>query len=325
MIYPEPLPSDQGLPLAGGWVRFERVRLWSRDAAPQIVAARSLPSDVLDRLTQSRAPIAGISHSQPRLMGVLNLTPDSFSDGGQLVKPAALRARLTAMAEADLIDAGAESTRPGAEFVPPKVELERLAPIWDAVPPGLLSIDTRKAPVAQAALAQGVAMINDVSGGTFDPDLIQAVARSEAALCLMHGPFDPSTMQDAPNYMNVVLDVFDFLSERLAEARAAGIPDHRLMIDPGIGFGKTTAHNLALIHALPLFHALGVPVLLGVSRKRLIGELGHAPQPLQRLPGTLALTLHAVAQGVQWHRVHDVAEIAQGLALWKAARGMEDE
>ena len=150
------------------------------------------------------------------------------------------------------------------------------------------------------------------------------VAETGAHLILMHGPFDPATMQDAPDYADVVLDVYDWLEARIAHVVAAGIPRARIVADPGIGFGKTHDHNLALLRALPLFHGLGVPLMLGVSRKGLIGRMGREPQADRRMPGTLALTLHAVAQGVQWHRVHDAAEIAQGLACWRAVQGQTE-
>lgn len=324
-VYAQPIPAADGLPLAGGWVRFTHARVLRRDGPSEIVEAERLPPDLLERLTAARPPLGRLSTDRPRLMGVLNVTPDSFSDGGQFDDVDAAVAHVRAMAPADLIDVGAESTRPGARTLTSDEEAGRLMPVLDALRDVRVSVDTRKSAIAQTAINAGAAMINDVSGGTFDPDMFATVASSDAALCLMHGPFDPATMQEAPNYMNVVLDVYDFVKERLNAARAASIPSNRLMIDPGIGFGKTQAHNLALIRALPLFHGLGVPILLGVSRKKFIGTIGDAPQADQRMPGTLALTLHAVAQGVQWHRVHDVAQIAQGLALWQAAQVGGDE
>ena len=322
-LYALPLPGPEGLPLAGGPVRFARARLLRRDGPSEMVDAEALPDDLLRRLTAPRPPVAGLPSDRTRLMGVLNVTPDSFSDGGRFQGADAARAQADAMAEACLIDLGAESTRPGARTVPAEEEIARLRPVLGALEGRAVSVDTRKAAVARAALDAGAAMINDVSGGTYDGDMLSTVAASGAGLCLMHGPFDPATMQDAPNYTNVAMDVFDFLSERLGAARAAGVAGDRLMADPGIGFGKTEAHNLALLAALPLFHGLGVPLLLGVSRKGFVGRIGRAPAPIARMPGTLALTLRAVAQGVQWHRVHDVAEIAQGLRLWEAVRQAE--
>ncbi|KIT17202.1 dihydropteroate synthase [Jannaschia aquimarina] len=324
MTYALPLVSADGLRLAGGWARFSHARLVRRDGPSEIVRAEDVPAGLLERLTSPRPPVAGHATDRPRLMGILNVTPDSFSDGGWLTGADAVREAADRMGAADLLDVGGESTRPGATEVPVEEEAARVAPAFAALMDRTTSIDTRKAQVARAAIAAGAAMVNDVSGGTFDPDMLPVVAESDAALCLMHGPFDPATMQEAPSYANVVLDVYDFLEDRIATAIAAGIQRSRLVADPGIGFGKTEAHNLALLRALPIFHGLGVPLLLGVSRKGFIGRIGAAPQVNARMPGTLALTLHAVSQGVQWHRVHDVAEIAQGLALWNAVHRAEE-
>jgi dihydropteroate synthase len=181
-----------------------------------------------------------------------------------------------------------------------------------------ISIDTRKARVAAAALSAGAALINDVSALGFDPAMAATVAASGAALCLMHAQGSPETMQAEPRYDDVLLDVYDHLAERLAAAEAAGIARARVLLDPGIGFGKTVEHNLALLRGLSLFHGLGCPILLGVSRKRFIGTLGGAEAADARTPGTLAVTLAGLAQGVQMHRVHDVAEIAQGIRLYEA-------
>ena len=227
-----------------------------------------------------------------------------------------------AAAGADILDIGGESTRPGAGVVPEPEEIARTAPLIAAlraagqVPP--VSVDTRKAGVARAALDAGAVLVNDVSALGYDSGMAALVAGRGAALCLMHAQGTPETMQAAPRYDNVLLDVYDFLEARLALAEAAGIARARILVDPGIGFGKTEAHNLALLRGLSLFHGLGCPILLGASRKRFIGSIGGAGQADARGPGTLAVTLAAVAQGVQLHRVHDVAEVAQGLRLWQA-------
>ncbi|UWQ21090.1 dihydropteroate synthase [Jannaschia sp. W003] len=320
MTHALPIPGPEGLPLAGGPVRFAKARLLRRGRPPETVSAESLPDALLARLTAPRPPFAGLPHDRTRIMGILNVTPDSFSDGGRHFAPEAAARAAAAMEAADLVDVGAESTRPGAAPVEADEEWRRLAPVLEMLGGRRVSVDTRRAETARRAIGAGAAVVNDVSGGTFDPHMLRTVADSDAALCLMHGPFDPAVMQDAPRYDDVVLDVYDFLEARLGAARAAGIPDGRLMADPGIGFGKTEPHNLALLRALPLFHGLGVPILLGVSRKGFIGRVGAAPQSDRRMPGTLALTLDAVRKGVQWHRIHDVPEIAQGLALWRAVQ-----
>ena len=314
------------LPLAGGWVWFDRVELLERGRAPQVVPVSDAPASVLDVMTAPRAPMAGLTWDEPRLMGILNVTPDSFSDGGQYFDPAAARAQAQAMAgAADILDIGGESTRPGAVLVPEAEETARTAPVIAALRAGGLvlpvSIDTRKAGVAEAALAAGASMVNDVSGLTFDAALAPMVAQAGVPLCLMHAQGTPQTMQEDPRYDDVLLDVYDWLAARIAVAEAAGISRDRIMVDPGIGFGKTQAHNLALLARLSLFHSLGCPVLLGVSRKRFIGTIGGADTPTDRMPGTLALTLAGVAQGAQLHRIHDVPQARQALRLWQASTG----
>ncbi|WP_313135289.1 dihydropteroate synthase [Paracoccus jeotgali] len=317
-FYWRPIPVSEGaLPLAGGWLRFDHVERLSRHAPPQILPASAAPADVLARLTTPRPPIMGLALDRPLIMGVVNATPDSFSDGG-LHQPLP---RGTALIEqgADLLDIGGESTRPGAADISEADELSRILPTITALSSRCpISVDTRKAGVAGPAIRAGAGMVNDVSGLDFDPALAGVVADRGVALCLMHAQGVPATMQNDPRYDDVLLDVYDALHERLNRTLAAGVPRARIVLDPGIGFGKTTAHNLAILARIGLFHALGCPVLLGVSRKRFIGEIGQAPDPLDRAPGTLALTLAAVAQGVQMHRVHDVAVVRQGLALWRA-------
>jgi dihydropteroate synthase len=310
------------LALAGGWCWFDRVEVLSRAARPRIIPASDLPAPVLHRLTAPRAPFAGLTMDRPRLMGILNVTPDSFSDGGRFLGAGAAVAQATAMAEgAEIIDIGGESTRPGAVEVPVAEEITRTVPVIEALRDGGLtapiSIDTRKAPVAEAALQAGATVVNDVSAFDFDPALGPLVAKSDAPVVLMHAQGVPATMQDDPLYADVLLDVYDALAARLARAEALGIDRARIVLDPGIGFGKTLAHNLTLLRGLTLFHGLGCPILLGTSRKRFIGTIGRA-EPPDRAPGSIATALAGIAQGVQITRVHDVAETRQALRLWQA-------
>ncbi|KGJ18372.1 dihydropteroate synthase [Paracoccus sanguinis] len=315
---PEPVPIEGRWRLAGGWVRFSRLERLARGAAPEIVD--DAPPEVIAALTRPRPPVLGLSMDRPRLMGIVNVTPDSFSDGGRWTEDGGVgRARALAAAGAEILDIGGESTRPGAAEVPAAEETARVLPAISALAGvAALSVDTRKAPVARATVAAGAGMVNDVSGLDFDPGMAAAVAETGAALCLMHAQGLPETMQDDPRYGDVLLDVYDALAARIARAEAAGVPPARIVVDPGIGFGKTTAHNLALLRRIGLFHGLGVPVLLGVSRKRFIGQIGGGAEAPARDPGTLALTLAAVAQGIQIHRIHDVAPVRQGLSLWQA-------
>lgn len=321
---------DAALTLAGGPFWFAQMRVFRRDAAPELAPAMHAPPDILDRLTASRGEIAGLSMDRPRLMGILNVTPDSFSDGGQFNAPDAALAQALRMQDegADIIDVGGESTRPDAAEVPVSDEIARTAPVIAAirvqsdVP---ISIDTRKAAVAQAAIEAGAGLINDVAAFTFDPDLADMTAQASLPVCLMHAQGDPQTMQDDPRYDDVLLDVYDFLAARVAVAEAAGIPRAQIMVDPGIGFGKTVDHNLTLLRGIALFHGLGCPILLGASRKRFIGVIGGGETATDRVSGSVAVALHAARQGVQFLRVHDIFATRQALDLEWAINGAAEE
>ncbi|MGH1357116.1 MAG: dihydropteroate synthase, partial [Thalassovita sp.] len=222
---------------------------------------------------------------------------------------------------ADLIDVGGESTRPGAAYVPVDQEIARTAPVIQAIRRELdvpISIDTRKTPVARETVAAGASIVNDVSGFTFDADLAGFCAAEQLPVMVMHAQGDPQTMQDAPTYHDVLLDVYDFLETRVDALVAAGIPRGQIIVDPGIGFGKNLQHNLLLLNRLSLFHALGCAILLGVSRKRFIGTIANAPDPKDRAAGSISVGLRAVMDGVQMLRVHDVAETRSALDLWMA-------
>lgn len=330
LIQTDPIRATGAYTLASGWGWFTHVQHLNRSGGGKVIAADDAPASWISALTQPRPAIAGLDFSRPRLMGILNVTPDSFSDGGRFNAPEAARARALALESdgADIIDIGGESTRPGADFIPVVEEKARTVPVIEAVRRGStipISIDTRKAAVADAALHAGAGIVNDVAAFTFEPDLARIAAAAGAPVCLMHAQGDPATMQNDPSYANVLLDVYDFLEERVEFACAQGIPRENIIVDPGIGFGKTVAHNLALIAGLSLFHGLGCPVLLGVSRKKFIGTLGNAPDSDDRLPGSLAIALRAVEQGVQIIRAHDIAETRQALTLWEAAAGLCNE
>ena len=257
-----------------------------------------------------------------RVMGILNVTPDSFSDGGRYPSAVAAVAAGIAMhrAGAAIIDVGGESTRPGAEPVPADEELARVMPVVEGlVAAGVpVSIDTMKPQVMAAATRAGAAMINDVTALRYAPESLAVAAASGAAVVLMHMAGTPRTMQQAPHYADVVTEVFAFLSERIAAAEAAGIPRARLVADPGIGFGKTLAHNQALLARLERFLGLGVPLMVGASRKSLIPGLAGPAEPGARLGGSLALAIRAAQAGAAWVRVHDVPETVQALAVWRA-------
>jgi dihydropteroate synthase len=257
---------------------------------------------------------------RPLLMAIVNLTPDSFSDGGRHVDPeVAIDAALTMVGQgADILDLGAESTRPGAAPVTPDEELRRLLPVLEGlagcgVP---LSVDTRKPEVMRAVLAAGADMVNDVAGFA-SQEAVEAVAASNCGLVVMHMKGEPGTMQQAPEYHDVVAEVGNWLSARVAALEAAGVAANRIVADPGIGFGKTVEHNLALLATLGELAAAGWPVLAGVSRKSLLGALTGRPVH-GRLAGSLAAALACVARGARIVRVHDVAETRDALRVWQA-------
>jgi dihydropteroate synthase len=313
-----------GLPLAGGPFGFTRAEVLTRAGNEGVIAVADVPADWQLRLRQARPLLAGSAGHQgrnlPLVMGILNITPDSFSDGGRHADAKAAVAAAWAMhrAGAAIIDIGAESTRPGAPELPVADELARLAPLWAGLAGLPVSIDTRKAAVMAASLDAGAAMVNDVSALTHDAAALPLVAARGCPVILMHHQGTPATMQIAPHYDDVLLDVYDWLEGRIAAAMAAGIAPERIVVDPGIGFGKGLDHNLALLKGLSLLHGLGVPILLGASRKSLISKIAGDTPVEQRLPGSLALALAGAQAGVQILRVHDVPETVQALALWRA-------
>lgn len=266
---------------------------------------------------------------QPQVVGILNVTPDSMSDGGEFLDdPAAANDHAAAMLEggAAMIDIGGESTRPGAAAVWEGDELKRVLPAVEAVAlmGAAISVDTRRPAVMEAALQAGAHVINDVSALRYDPRSIELAAEANVPVVLMHTPGKPdaagSDLHADAHYANVVLDVFDWLAAARDRAVSAGVDAGNVILDPGIGFGKSLAENLALLNALPLFHALGCPLLLGASRKRMIGALSNEAAAHQRLGGSLALAVKGMDAGVQLLRVHDVLETVQARNVWRGLR-----
>ena len=255
-------------------------------------------------------------------MGILNVTPDSFSDGGQWSSHDAAIAKGVALAAdgADVIDVGGESTRPGAAAVPEDEELRRVMPVVEKLAASgyVVSIDTAKAAVARAAVEAGAAVVNDVSAATLDPLMLPTVAELGVPYVLMHMRGTPRTMQQDPRYDDVVAEVFDHLAETLDHAVAFGIARERVVVDPGIGFGKTVAHNLELLRRTRELTSLGRPVMVGTSRKSFIGKLTDGAQEDDRLEGSLASAAIAVANGAAMVRVHDVAETVRAVAVARA-------
>jgi len=281
-------------------------------------------------LTSARAPLQlgerTIRLDQPQVMGIVNATPDSFSDGGRFADaPAAAEAGAQMAADgAAIIDVGGESTRPGARIIWEGDEIERIAPVIRQLGGGgvAVSADTRKADVMTAAVEAGARMVNDVSALTYDERSANVVAASGVPVVLMHHKGPPETMQDDPHYDDVLVEVYLWLEERIGAAVEAGIAREKILVDPGFGFGKKLVHNLELMNGLALFHSLGCPLVLGASRKRTIGALSNEAPADRRLGGSIAFALKAVEQGVQILRVHDVFETVQALRVW---RGLRDQ
>ncbi len=361
-IYLKPtwfIPSPIGLPdgsaarMANGLIWFQGFELTALDGARRIArqvvpvagfddATAALPESLAERARQLAARISAlrppigfgertIRFDSPQLMAILNVTPDSFSDGGRNVgdpQAAADAGFAMAAAGAALIDVGGESTRPKAEKIWEGDEIARIVPVIErlaaaGVP---VSVDTRKAAVMEAALAAGAAIVNDVSALAHDPRSLDVVARAGCPVILMHAPSAGDDPHDrsalgATGYGDVVADVFDHLESRIAACLAAGIPRERIIVDPGLGFGKSLADNLALVNGLATFQGLGVPLLFAGSRKRLIGALSNEAPAADRLGGSVALAFRAAELGAQMVRVHDVQESVQALHLW---RGLAD-
>ncbi len=263
---------------------------------------------------------AGLTLDRPRIMGILNVTPDSFSDGGSRATPDDAIAAGMAMAEdgAEILDVGGESTRPGADLVPPEVEQDRVVPVIKALAAAGLrvSVDTRNADTMRAALAAGAQIVNDVSALTHDPRSLAVVAEHRCPVVLMHMRGTPATMMDEAKYQDVVSEVRTELLEHVQRAIRGGVGPEQIVIDPGIGFAKHTPHSLALLRGLPRLADLGYPLLIGISRKAIIGNLSGEPQAARRLGGSLAAGLFAVLRGASILRVHDVRATVQAVRVW---------
>jgi len=318
--------------LAGSARAFDTVELLSRTASGIATTVTPVPAllhvlkgepelratieAALHRLTAPRPKWAGFTFDRPLIMGILNVTPDSFSDGGQFADPtrAISHGRVLVAAGADIVDVGGESTRPGAAPVTPDDEFARIGPVIQALAATgtVISVDTRHANVMARALEAGARIVNDIAALS-QPGAIEVAAKSRASVVLMHMQGDPSTMQRAPRYDLASLDIVEFLAARIAACVSAGVAHDAIVVDPGIGFGKTKAHNLEILARIGLLHDLGTGVLVGASRKSFLGGTVDA-----RLAGSLAVAIHAVQQGVQILRVHDVAETRAAIATTEA-------
>ena len=322
--------------LAGGMLWFSAYEVIEDDRR-RTVAIADLDTLLSDEraaklhaaITAPRAPLVlgerTLRFDQPSVAGILNVTPDSFSDGGTLHEnPASAASAGVALAAAGaaMIDVGGESTRPGAATVWEGDEISRVVPVIERLARSgtLVSIDTRKAAVMEAALGAGAAIVNDVSALLWDDRALEVVAKAGCPVVLMHSPEPSKGPHGGSGYQDVVVEVFDWLEDRIAAVVAGGVDRSRIIVDPGIGFGKSLSDNLALINGLAIFHGLGCPILLGASRKRMIGALSNEAPVGERLGGSVALAMAGVAAGAQILRVHDVAETVQAVRVWRGLR-----
>ncbi|ODP35995.1 dihydropteroate synthase [Sphingomonas turrisvirgatae] len=330
--------DDAAVRLAGGLLWFSAYELIvvrdGRRIVQRAIPAGNLPSDerlraIAARVTGPRPPLSLgeriLRFDQPQVMGILNMTPDSFSDGGQhLDNPAAAVAAGVDMGVqgAALIDAGGESTRPGAKEVWEGDEIARVIPAIEGLARSgtLVSVDTRKAGVMEAALNAGAHIVNDVSALLWDDRALEVVVRAQCPVVLMHAGDPRQGADGGRGYGDALIEVYDWLEARIDAVVAAGVDRSRIIADPGIGFGKSLADNLALLNGLAMFHGLGVPLLLGASRKRIVGALSNEAPAEQRLGGSIALALKGADAGVQLLRVHDVPETVQALRVWRGLR-----
>ncbi len=338
-IAKEAVALGGALPLAGGPLAFDSVRLWEgepgkvKHAIVRISTIQAIDEprikELLDRIVSRRAPIAGVPMDRPHIMGIVNVTPDSFSDGGEHFETGDAISHATRLASegASFIDIGGESTRPGAVPVPVEEEQRRLLPVLEALRDlgAPLSADTRKPEVMREAAKAGAAMFNDISALTFAENSLSTAAELKKPIVLMHAQGDPRTMQDDPSYVDVVMEVYDYLESRIEAAVSAGLSRESLIADPGIGFGKTAAHNRALLQSISVFHGLGVPILTGTSRKGFIQKVIRAKDPKERDAASVAAAIDAVSQGVQIVRVHDVLVTHQALCMWRYLRGADGD
>ena len=318
-------------PLAGGSIAYSAGEIVEGHAPKARRQAVSYPDlagsaepalrELVDRIEAPRSMPFGWTSRRPVIMGIVNVTPDSFSDGGIFdnAEEAIAHGKTLLAAGADILDVGGESTRPGAEPVDFDVEVSRAMPVVEGlVASGArVSIDTRKAEIMRRTADAGAGLINDISALSYDERSVDVAAESGLPVVLMHAAGDPRAMQNDPRYDDVVGEIYDYLAGRIQVCEAAGIDRNRLIADPGIGFGKTVDHNLDLLRHFSVFHGLGVPLLIGVSRKGFIGAISGEKDARKRISGSIASALTTVAQGAQLLRVHDVAETAQAVAVWE--------
>ena len=306
----------------GGTTIFNSFRVIQRNKKPRVISSSEVKEEFLNRFISKPISRLGLSFDAPVIMGILNVTPDSFFDGEKFFteKQFVEKGLNLLKIGCTILDIGGESTRPGAKEVPSTIEIERITgvikTIKTSVPSAIISVDTRKSLVAEKALEAGASIVNDISAGSFDKEMFEVVAKHGAGICLMHSQGLPENMQNKPHYDQILLDLYDYFEEKIAEAQSKGIPREKIVIDPGLGFGKKLHHNLEIINKISLFLGLGLPVMVGLSRKSFIGEIIGEKEPSERLVGSVVAMLKTLSQGVNIVRVHDVKEATDAIKVW---------
>ena len=324
------IQKKKALPLHGNnKISFNEIEIVSRNYKKKIPIDKinSLPNNLvktikldLKKITKKKKFKSLSFNSIPNIMGILNITPDSFSDGGKFYKKYLAEKQMKSLFEggANLVDIGGESTRPGSKSISSTVEWKRVEKILKKInKEKFISLDTRKSDIMEKGIKLGVKLINDVSGLSFDLNSINILKKYKTPFVLQHSQGNPETMQKNPKYKNVVLDIYDFFEEKIKLLRNEGIKHNNIILDPGIGFGKNLKHNITIIKNISIYHSLGLPILLGVSRKKFIKDLSKNNDSFSRVGGTVSANIFAMMQGVQILRVHDVNEINQSIKVFK--------
>jgi len=323
--------KKKNLPLNGNKeFSFSQIEIITRDSKKKIDLKdiKKLPKSLREKIDKDLKIIIKKNNNFsklnfkkiPNIMGVLNLTPDSFSDGGKFnKKKAGLKHALNLFKfGADIVDVGGESTRPGSKSISEKEEWSRIEKIIRKLGKKIpLSVDTRKAGIMSKGVKVGIKLINDVSGLSYDPKTIDVLRKNKSPFVIQHSQGTPENMQNNPKYKNELLDIYDFFEQKIKFVRLKGIKHNNIIVDPGIGFGKNLKHNMNLIRGISIFHTLGFPILLGLSRKKFIKDLSGKNDTKERLGGTIASSLYSMMQGVQILRIHDVNELTQSIKIFK--------
>jgi dihydropteroate synthase len=314
--------AEKFFTIYGGKSVFNSFRVVERNKSSRVISTSEVTNEFLSRFISKPNSTLGLNFETPLVMGILNVTPDSFYDGEELFSEKQFVEKGLDLLKigCSILDVGGESTRPGAKEISSKREIERVIGVIEKIkmsaPSAMISVDTRKALVAEKALQSGASLVNDISAGSFDKKMFNVVAKYKAGICLMHSKGLPENMQNKPYYDNVLFDIYDYFEKKISQAECEGIPKEKILIDPGIGFGKSLSHNIEIIKKVGLFIGLGCPIIIGPSRKSFIGEIIGEKLPSKRLAGSIAAMLVTFSNGVNIVRVHDVKETVDAMKVW---------